>query len=83
MAERVIDEDTWLAEFAPDSELYETYGDDLQKISKMPNNFVWTLIDSDEGNPLIVNGMRFVNRIGYYLGKLPHNPKDLIVVQVQ
>lgn len=80
---RVISHDQWLEEFAPDSELYETYGDDWNKVSQMPTEFVWTLLDTGDGREIVCNGRYFVNRIGYYIGKVPHNINDGIIVSFE
>lgn len=79
---KVISEYQWFEEYGvEDEKFYETYGEDLEYIKSMPDNFVWTLVDGDEGQSLVVNGKAFVNRVGYYLTKKPHNTNDLIVVE--
>jgi hypothetical protein len=86
MAETIIlTEHQWFEQYGVDGDgrMYETYGEDMNYINSMPVSFVWTLIDGDEGQPLIVNGRAFVNRVGYYLTKKPHNPNDIIVVDLE
>lgn len=78
---RILSEDQWHSEYEPEETLYETYGDDLSYIHSLPVSRVWTLVDGDE-NTVIINGMGFVNRIGYYVSKKPHNQDDLIVVEL-
>jgi hypothetical protein len=46
--------------------LFETYGEELDFVRDKPDNHVWTWIDGDEGT-VIVAGMAFVNRIGYFV----------------
>lgn len=73
--------DKWLADYKPvtnhlnDSSgwiinekaiLFETYGEELDFVRQQPDNNVWTWIDGDEGT-VIVAGMAFVNRIGYFV----------------
>lgn len=75
----LITDDQWYETYQPEEKFYETYGEDLEYIKSMPDNFVWTLVDGDEDS-VVVNGKAFVNRLGYYLTKKPHNPKSFIVV---
>lgn len=77
---QVISDSDWYDTYDPEEKFYETYGEDLEYIKSMPDNFVWTLVDGDEDS-VVVNGKAFVNRIGYYLSKKPHNTNDLIVVE--
>ena len=48
--------------------MFETYGEDLQFVAKVSDEYVWTWIDGDEGT-WIVNGFHWVNRIGYFVAK--------------
>lgn len=85
MAETIIlTERDWFEQYGVDAyvRMYETYGEDMNYIDSMPVSFVWTLVDGDT-KPIIVNGRAFVNRIGYYLTKKPHNPNDIIVVDLE
>jgi hypothetical protein len=49
---------------------FETFGEDLEHVLKVwaetPER-VWTMIDGDDGEILIVNGLRHVNRIAYLI----------------
>lgn len=76
----IIPDEVWYETYEPQEKFYETYGEDLDYINSMPDNFVWTLVDGDEDS-VVVNGKAFVNRIGYYISKKPHNTNDLIVVE--
>lgn len=77
MQQVVMTDDQWVDEFEPHEAFYETYGHEFEQVKNTPIKFVWTMLD--EG--IIVNGMSFVNRIGYYITKKPHNPDDIIVVE--
>lgn len=68
--------DEWVTEYHPiknyyeesyDSFMFETYGDDWQFINAIPKDRVWTVIEGDEGGEVIVEGQRFVNRLGYFV----------------
>ena len=80
----ILTEREWFDQYGVDADgrLYETYGEDMNYINSMPVSFVWTLVDGDT-KPVVVNGLAFVNRVGYYLTKKPHNPNDIIVVDLE
>ena len=42
---------------------------------------VWTLIDGDDGDMYLVNGLHFVNRVGYLLSTIP--VPDNVTIQVR
>jgi hypothetical protein len=76
----------WLERYEPltqensdEVRMFETYGDDIKFLEKQDPNTIWTLIDEEE-NMHIVSGIRFVNRLGYYVTKHARNPLDFIVV---
>lgn len=77
--------DNWLAKYKPVANhlhsdtgwiinevaiMFETYDDDLEFVKQQPDNNVWTWIDGDEGT-VIIAGMAFVNRIGYFVTEVP------------
>ena len=85
--------DKWLADYKPvanhlnDSSgwvinekaiLFETYGDELDFVRQQPDNNVWTWIDGDEGT-VIVAGMAFVNRIGYFVTEVAWTDESAFV----
>lgn len=85
--------DKWLADYKPvanhisDSSgweinergiLFETYGEELDFVSQQPDNNVWTWIDGDEGT-VIVAGMAFVNRIGYFVTEVAWTDESAFV----
>ena len=54
--------------------MFETFGEELGFVlrvaDKQPNH-VWTLVDDDEGEPVIIHGYHIVNRIGYFITEEP------------
>jgi hypothetical protein len=63
--------------------LFETYGEELAFIRRQDPRFVWTLIDGDDGDPWVVSGMHFVNRIGYLVSTVPVAGDQLIEVKLE
>lgn len=62
--------------------MFETFGDELKHVAETARakpNTVWTYVDG-EGGTYIINGMHFVNRIGYFITKLPADADYEIVV---
>lgn len=49
-----------------ETQLFETYGEEYEFVSKSPKNNVWTWVDGSDGT-YIVSGLRLVNRIGYFV----------------
>ena len=45
--------------------MYETFGLELDYVRKQPNNRVWTVVDTDGDDLIILAGFHFVNRLGY------------------
>ncbi len=45
--------------------LFETYGFELDFVSRQEPRAVWTLIDGDSGEQYLVSGLHLVNRVGY------------------
>ncbi len=68
----------WFEKFQPEMSsqgqvvLLETYGEDLNLVSKADPRFIWTVIDDDNGNWAIVPRIAFVNRIAYVITRKPH-----------
>jgi hypothetical protein len=50
--------------------LFETYGAELAFVRQQDPRCVWTFLDGDDAQ-YVVSGMRFVNRIGYLISKVP------------
>lgn len=53
--------------------MFETYGDEMEFVlataRSTPLN-VWTYVDGDEGT-YVINGLQYVNRIGYFVTHKP------------
>lgn len=82
---RRLNFEQWVEEFDPtpnivakdapyDGLMWETYGEELNNVeyiaNKLPQN-VWTLLDEGDDHPVIVEGMRLVNRLGYFMTSEP------------
>lgn len=83
---QTIDEDTFIERFGPRPNhldgnasfdfgdggcLYETFGPELDYVRTQSPNTVWTVVDGDDGQLVIVSGFHFVNRIGYLVTSYP------------
>jgi len=73
MAHRTMSFDEWFDEFRPidnpynpDSQMFETFGDEVEMVQNANPGAVWTLLDVD-GKLIIGEGFHYVNRIGYYI----------------
>lgn len=53
------------------SRMFETYGDDLAFVNSCNNLHVWTLVSTDTGKDVIIEGCRFVNRLAYFVTVRP------------
>ena len=80
-------EDEWLETYKPKTNhidsnaswngtMFETYGEEVEFVQSTPDNFVWTLLEGDEGQTLISNGYSFVNRLGYFVCEVPWNENE-------
>ena len=52
-----------------DGAMFETYGEELEYVQMKARNGnnVWTLVEGDDDTMYISNGMRLVNRMGYFI----------------
>lgn len=57
--------------FQEGTQLFETYGKELDFVLSHDSKYIWTQVDGDDG-VYIVNGYHLVNRIGYYITRRPH-----------
>lgn len=75
-----------LNEFAPlDGTMFETFDSELQYVRKANEANVWTLVEGDEDEWILVNGYHYVNRIGYVITEVPFTARpglDFIEVVV-
>lgn len=49
--------------------LFETFGDEFDFVRRQNPATVWTIVDGDDGDWYIVNGLHFVNRVGYLISR--------------
>ena len=49
--------------------LFETYGEEFEFVRQQDPAKVWTITDGDDGDWYIVNGLHYVNRIGYLISR--------------
>ncbi len=61
---KISGEEAW------EGRMFETYGKALEFVQAQPPNRVWTLLDCD-GRLIVVTGFHFVNRLGYFVTKVP------------
>jgi hypothetical protein len=47
--------------------MYETFGEELEYVKNKPNKNIWTIVDTDGDDLLILAGFHFVNRLGYLI----------------
>jgi hypothetical protein len=67
----------------PDQDMFETYGEEVEFVTKADNKHVWTWIQGDMSD-LIVAGYHYVNRLGYYITELPwENENDYALLSVE
>jgi hypothetical protein len=66
----------------PDLKMFETYGRELDYVKAQPANTIWTYLDTDGGS-VTVEGMHYVNRIGYYVTEVPYVEDDSYEVDLE
>ena len=63
--------------------MFETYGAEYDSVAaagaENPNK-IWTLVDGEDGQTIIINGWAMVNRIGYFITEVPYDDMLDIVV---
>ena len=88
--------DTWVEKFKPirnhlnkystpeNPELmFETYDAEYEYVKSVDPKYVWTYLDGDMST-LIVAGLHFVNRIGYYVTEEPWEDEyDTVLLSVE
>lgn len=89
-----LDWDDFLTKFKPvlnpyddnaswDGFLLETYGIEYEYVKATYNinpQRVWTIIDGDEGPPILISGWHYVNRLGYIVTAIEFDPKFEYIV---
>jgi len=63
--------------------MFETYDEELEFVKSQPVRNIWTYHHGEENSTFIVNGMGFINRLGYFVTELPCPPDTEIFVQVE
>lgn len=56
--------------------MLETYGESLELLKKADPNKIWTIVDGDDDDMIIVAGMHYVNRINYFVSNEPWESED-------
>src|SRR5215467_1136196 len=56
---------------AGDGFMFETYGEELDFVRKQNRSHIWTLVEGDNGRLYVVEGYHLVNRLGYFVAKVP------------
>ena len=67
----------------PDQKMFETYGEEVEFVTKADNKYVWTWRQGDMSD-LIVAGYHYENRLGYYITEVPWEDEyDYALLSVQ
>jgi hypothetical protein len=65
-------------ENSEESNLFETFGEDLEAVMNADPATVWTVIEGDETeNQYLLPGFHHVNRIGYVIAEKPITQEEL------
>ena len=51
--------------------LFDAHGEEFAFVRRQDPQTVWTLLDGDDGDMYLINGMHFINRVGYLLSTMP------------
>ena len=62
--------------------MFETYGEELDFIKAQEPNRIWTYCDNDISGTSIFQGMRIVNRIGYFITTVPFDGSKDYQIQI-
>lgn len=63
--------------------MFETYGEELEFVKTHQNKYIWTYLDGDDGDPLIVAGFHLFNRIGYFVTENEWDEHDDTTVDLE
>lgn len=63
-----------------DGHMFKTYGQDFEFVSQQPVDKVWTMVDGDDGQLVILAGLHRVNAVGHLVSKIPHNGDEEFVI---
>ena len=62
--------------------MFETYDDELRFVQSQEPNRIWTYCDGDDRGTYIFQGMRIVNRIGYFVTIVPFDANKDYQIQI-
>jgi len=62
-----------------DGHMFETYGEEFNRVLNTDKKHIWTLIEED-GVLFIVPKKRVVNRLGYFITEEPWEDENIMVV---
>ena len=62
--------------------MFETYDDELRFVQSQEPNRIWTYCDGDDNGTYIFQGMRIVNRIGYFVTSVPFDGSKDYQIQI-
>ena len=62
--------------------MFETYGEELDFVKSQEPNRIWTYCDGDDRGTYIFEGMRIVNRIGYFVTTVPFDANKAYQIQI-
>ena len=62
--------------------MFETYGKELDFVKAQDPNRIWTYCDGDDIGTYIFQGMRIVNRIGYFVTTVPFDGSKDYQIQI-
>jgi len=62
--------------------MFETYGEELEFVKSQEPNRIWTYCDGDDRGTYIFEGMRIVNRIGYFVTTVPFDANKAYQIQI-
>lgn len=57
--------------------MFETYGEEFEYVRLQNSDCIWTLIEED-GVLFVGSGLRFVNRLGYFVSQTPIGPDEML-----
>ena len=62
--------------------MFETYDEELRFVQSQEPNRIWTYCDGDDSGTYIFQGMRIVNRIGYFVTAVPFDGSKDYQIQI-
>lgn len=62
--------------------MFETYDKELAFVKSQEPNRIWTYCDGDNSGTYIFQGMRIVNRIGYFVTSVPFDDSKDYQIQI-